>query len=310
MPASESDISWQLLRRIVHEWRGSAAELTEVTPLTGGCINLTLKLTTKDGQRAVLKIAPHRVDRSFQREALQLNHLRDIGVPTPQVYAWKLADLDDPNSYLLMEYIDAENLQRAKKLATSEQYDNLQKQLAELVLNLHDNTAPHYARVGDDGPAFTNWPEFFRHVYDPIWHEAEKSTVLPVKCRKQIHKVHERLENLVNHSDVPRLVHWDMWSTNVLAKPDDAGNWHIAAILDPNCKYAHAEAEIAYMELFHTATPAFLKTYRAAHKLDGDYARVRRPVYQLYSLLNHLRLFGSSYAPRVIDATSHLAAVV
>ncbi len=75
MPVSESDISWFLLRRVVRDWLGNAAELDEVTPLAGGCINLTLRLTTKDGQRAVLKIAPHRVDRSFPREAAQLAHL-------------------------------------------------------------------------------------------------------------------------------------------------------------------------------------------------------------------------------------------
>ena len=59
------DISGQELRRIVREWKGTAAELDEVTPLPGGHINTTLCLTTKDGHRSVLKIAPHRVDRSY-----------------------------------------------------------------------------------------------------------------------------------------------------------------------------------------------------------------------------------------------------
>ena len=44
MPLHESDISWQLLRRIVHDWLGASAELTEVKPLVGGCINTTLAL--------------------------------------------------------------------------------------------------------------------------------------------------------------------------------------------------------------------------------------------------------------------------
>src|ERR1700722_10244519 len=42
MSVQDSDISWQMLRRIVHDWMGSSAELAEVKPLTGGSIATTL----------------------------------------------------------------------------------------------------------------------------------------------------------------------------------------------------------------------------------------------------------------------------
>ena len=74
-----------------------------------------------------------------------------------------------------------------------------------------------------------------------------------------------------------------MWNTNVMVKRNASGEWKIAALLDPNCKYAHAEAEIAYMELFHTATPTFLKAYHQRHKLSPEYHRFRKPIYQLVS---------------------------
>ena len=48
MALHESDISWQLLRRIVKEWAGDSAELTDVKPLHGGCISDTLALHTRD----------------------------------------------------------------------------------------------------------------------------------------------------------------------------------------------------------------------------------------------------------------------
>jgi fructosamine-3-kinase len=315
MPASESDISWQVLRRIVRDWAGNAAELQEVAPLTGGCINLTLKLTIKDGiseNYAVLKISPHRVDRALQREAHQLDYLRTLGVPVPEVYQCKLATLDAPDSYLLMQYIHGLDLSAARQAAGPEQFDRLQRQLAEMVAKLHENTSVHYTRLCDqnDSQSFVRWHEFFRHVYDPIWHEAERTHDLPLKCRKQLHRIHDHLDQLVDHADVPRLVHWDIWSTNVLARPDEHGNWNIASLLDPNCKFAHAEAEIAYLELFHTVTPVFMKAYQSLHKMDRGYSQLRRPIYQLYSLLNHLRLFGHHYADRVINATAQLAAVV
>src|SRR2546421_6186244 len=99
MALHESDISWQLLRRIVHDWAGNSAELADVKPLTGGCISDTLALHIKDGARAVLKISTHRVDRSYLDEAEQLRLLKKIGVPVPEVYACKLGTLDDPHSY-------------------------------------------------------------------------------------------------------------------------------------------------------------------------------------------------------------------
>jgi fructosamine-3-kinase len=310
MSAQDADISWQVLRRIVHDWMGTTAELAAVTPLYGGCINTTLALTTQDGARAVLKISPHRVDRSYLHEAYQLNLLRALGLPAPQVYSCKVGTLDDPHSYLLMEFLSGVDLAEARRRCAPEQFDHLQAHLADLLLRLHANTSSHYARlVEGQREEFTSWPEFYRRVYDPIWKEAEKQAILPVKMRKQIAKVHQKLDVLLAHDDCPRLVHWDIWSTNVLAYPDEHGKWWITGILDPNCKYAHAEAELAYMELFHTVTPAFLRAYQSAHRLAPEYQRVRRPVYQLYPLINHLHLFGAEYLKPLSAAVERVAQV-
>lgn len=305
------DISWQELRRIVCDWKGAAAELDEVKPLPGGHVNTTLCLTTRDGQKSVLKISPHRVDRSYEREAHQLKRMRDCGVPVPEVYAAKTGTLDHPFSYILLEFVEGVDLAEAKKHCAADAFDRLQERLADIVATMHDATREAYCKVTDgETKEFATWPAFYREVYDTIWHEAEKSPHLPHKCRKQIGRVHERLERLIAHGDVPRLVHWDLWSSNLLARPDSDGEWHIAALLDPNCKFAHAEAEIAYMELFHTVTPAFMKRYQARHKLEGDYYQFRRPVYQLYPMINHLRLFGAEYIKPLTAAVERTAAII
>jgi fructosamine-3-kinase len=296
MPEHE-DISWLELRRIVQEWTGTSAELAEVKPLHGGCINTTLHLVCKDGEQAVLKISPHRVDRNYQREAYQLNLLRELGLPVPQVYVCKVGTLDDPHSYLLMEFMPGVDLASAKKQCSSEEFDELQMHLAELLVELHSNVSHAYRRVTgeDESPEFNSWAEFYHHIYDPIWRDCEKGNVLPVKLRKQIGKMHERMHRFIAHDDVPRLVHWDVWSTNLLAAPDSDGRWRITAVLDPNCKYAHAEAELAYMDLFHTSTPAFMRAYQQSHRLPNEYHQHRKHVYQLYPLINHVQLFGQEY---------------
>jgi fructosamine-3-kinase len=310
MSMGEIDISWQALRRIVQEWAGTSAELSEFVPLHGGQINNTLKLQLKDGKKAVVKVSPHRVDKAYEREAYQLTLLKHLGLPVPEVYSWKIGSLDDPVSHLLIEHIDGVDLGQARKQCSAEEFDALQLQLAEIVATLHDQTNEKYMRVMADGEVHESWPRFYRSVYDSIWHEAEKDTHLNKHCRKQIAKVHERLDRFIAHSDKPRLVHWDLWNTNVMVKRDEGGKWVIAALLDPNCKFAHAEAEIAYLELFHTTTPAFMKAYQQRHKLPADYHRFRKPIYQLYPLINHFRLFGPEYLTPLTQAVERTEALV
>lgn len=307
----DADISWQLLRRIAHDWAGAAAELAEVKHLVGGAINTTLMLVMADGGKAVLKISPHRVNRDFSRESQQLDLLRQIGLPTPRVYQTHIADLDNPHSYLLMECVEGVDLSHARKQCTPEQFDDLQRHLAEMVLSIHSQTHEEYHRIAHEaGQRFRSWSEFYHYVYDPIWGELVKDPVLPKKIVRQIGKVHEKLDTLLAHEDVPRLVHWDIWSTNILAAPDAAGNWRISAVLDPNCKYAHAEAEIAYLELFKTVTPAFMKAYQQHQKLGDAYHRVRKPVYQLYPLINHVNLFGHDYVKPLLSVLERVVPLV
>ena len=54
-------------------------------------------------------------------------------------------------------------------------------------------------------------------------------------------------------------------------------------------------------------TPAFLKHYQHQRKLGPDYHRFRKPVYQLYSLLNNVHLFGEKYAKPLLAAADEIS---
>ncbi len=311
MAIQETDISWQVLRQIVHDWAGAAADLSEVTHLSGGSIDTALALTCKDGQRAVLKVTPHRVDRAHTDQARQLELLRSIDVPVPKVYRHQIGTLDQPFSYVLMEFVDGVDLDTARKQCDAPAFDALQAELAELCLKMHAHTAQQYGRVtSEPAPQFHNWAEFFHDVYDTICHDAEKSNALPIKGRKLIHKLHDRLGRLLAIDDRPRLVHWDIWARNLMVRPNGDGRWHVVALLDPNCKFAHCEAELAYMELFHTVTPTFLRAYQYPRRLPSEYHTVRKPIYQLYEMLNHLSLFGQEYLKPTLAALDRVAPLV
>lgn len=312
MSVSANEISWQVLRQIVHDWAGASAELDEVKSLEGGSISTTLLLHCKAGDRAVLKLTPHRANRAHADEELQLKLLREAGVPVPQVYRCVIGTLDHPFSYILMEYVDGVDLTAAKAGCTPEEFDAVQAELAEIVRRMHDRTAPQYTRVTAAGSTcHDSWPDCYRETFDPIWHDVEKSGQLSPKCRKTMSKIHERLGRLLTHADCPRLIHADLWSGNLLVRRDDAtGRWRIAALLDPNCKYGHCEMELAYLELFHTVTPAFMRAYQQSQRLGDGYHKLRKPVYHLYEMLNHLHLFGPEYLKPTIASIERVGALV
>ena len=309
--SQDTDISWPVLRRIVRDWAGDSAELAEVTPLDGGCISTTLALTLADRTRAVLKISAHRVDYSYEREAHQLGLLQNAGAPAPRVYAWKIGTLAEPFSYLLMEFIDGLDLAQARRTATAEEFDELQTHLAEILKTLHSTTGLAYCRAEPRAQTqFDRWPDFYRAVFDPIWKELEKSTFISPKERKIIGRVRDRLDWFLAHDDRPRLVHWDLWSSNILTCCDGDGRWRVAALLDPMCKFAHVEAELAYLELFQTVGPVFMKAYQRDRRLGDEYHRVRKPVYQLYSMIDHVNLFGHDYIKPMIELLDKVSAMV
>ena len=76
-----------------------------------------------------------------------------------------------------------------------------------------------------------------------------------------------------------------------------------AVLFDPAVYHGDRETDLAMTELFGGFDPAFYAAYREAAPLAAGYA-VRRDLYNLYHVLNHVNLFGGGYAgqaQRLID---------
>ncbi|MBX2857360.1 MAG: fructosamine kinase family protein, partial [Cellvibrionaceae bacterium] len=78
-----------------------------------------------------------------------------------------------------------------------------------------------------------------------------------------------------------------------------------AYIFDPAVYYGDRETDLALSELFGGFSEDFYRGYQDTWPLDPGY-RSRKPLYQLYHLLNHLNLFGSAYADACLGQLTSL----
>ncbi|MBN2627525.1 MAG: fructosamine kinase family protein, partial [Spirochaetales bacterium] len=98
----------------------------------------------------------------------------------------------------------------------------------------------------------------------------------------------DRLESYLPEPEKPSLLHGDLWSGNVLRGKEQL--W----MIDPAAYYGHREADLAMTSLFGGFPGEFYRSYGETNPLEPDYED-RKDIYNLYHLMNHLNMFGSSY---------------
>lgn len=110
----------------------------------------------------------------------------------------------------------------------------------------------------------------------------------------------ERVPRLLDgHAPVASLLHGDLWSGNMAMRADG-----MPIVFDPASWYGDRETDIAMSELFGGFSRAFYSAYEQEWPLDDGYL-ARRPLYQLYHVINHANMFGGGYAQKaagIIDA--------
>lgn len=95
------------------------------------------------------------------------------------------------------------------------------------------------------------------------------------------------------HDVTPSLVHGDLWSGNAATLADGT-----PVVFDPAVYVGDREVDLAMTELFGGFGETFARAYAERWPLTDGYP-LRRTVYNLYHLLNHLNLFGAPYLARV-----------
>jgi fructosamine-3-kinase len=262
----------------------------------GGCINRAVLVS--DGSRSFfVKLNAASLLPMFEAEAAGLVELQSAGairVPEPVC-----TGTSDGNAWLVMEYIPMRGPADAR-LAGEQLALMHRKQAAAFGWRL-DNTI---GSTPQPNGWMEEWGAFLREQRLGFQLQLAARNGYGGRLQTKGEKLLASLDQLVDHAPVPSLLHGDLWGGNI--GYDDDGN---PVIFDPAVYYGDREADLAMTELFGGFGRAFYDAYNDAWPLDSGY-EVRKTLYNLYHILNHLNLFGGGYAGQAQGMIERLLAEI
>lgn len=271
---------------------GKVSELRWVRDLNGGDINRAA-LIQSGSTNWFVKYHSNAPAGMFEAEALALEKISATGcIKVPEAIAW---GADDGTSWLVLEYLE---------LTSSGPASLLGEQLAAM----HEITGDSFGWSNNNYIGTTpqlnqqtdNWIEFWRDCRLGPQLTMAQSAGFGSRLIDRGERLLASLDDLLgDHNPAASLLHGDLWSGNKAYSP--AGQ---PVIFDPASYYGDREADIAMTELFGGFGSAFYDAYQANSPLPDGYP-LRRELYNLYHMLNHLNLFGAAYLSRcesIIDS--------
>ncbi len=260
----------------------------------GGCINACYRLQGKDRDFFV-KLNDASLLRMFEAEQAGLEELAQSGsirVPKPLC-----TGIAGGNAYLVMEYI---SLRGSGDIATAG------RQLAEM----HRHRSTHFGWERDNTIGATLQPNQATEDWISFWRRQRLSFQLQLAAKGGHGGTLQRrgellltlFPALIDHNPAPSLIHGDLWGGNIGYDEQDQ-----PVLYDPAVYYADREADLAMTELFGGFGRAFYDAYNEAWPLDAGYG-VRKTLYNLYHILNHLNLFGGGYGGQALGMIDRLLA--
>jgi fructosamine-3-kinase len=256
-------------------------KIATAAAVAGGCIHDSYRVTV--GAKAYfLKTNDARYADAFAAEADGLAALRAAGMRAPEPLAHGIGA---GRAYLLLEYLD---LSRRRDFAA----------LGRMLTTSHRRTGSSFGWPRDNYIGTTPQRNTPCDDWSTFWLERRLRPQIEIAARNGFRIRLPGVEPLRGHQPPASLVHGDLWSGN--AGFTSSG----PVVFDPAVYYGDREADLAMTELFGGFPDEFYSAYSEVWPLAEGYAR-RKPLYNLYHLLNHLNLFGSGYLAQV-EATLRL----
>ena len=283
-----SEPVWRDISERISERTDTKFKVGTISAVAGGCINSAARVSDGAAAYFVKFNAAERLS-MFEAEAdglMALAASNTLRVPQPVC-----SGCTGSHSWLTLEYLDS--------LGTSISAN--WGQLGEGLAQMHQNQQQRFGWFRDNTIGATvqinsqcdDWIDFLRRHRIGYQLQLARHNGFGGRLAARGQALLDRLPGFFDgHKPAPSLLHGDLWSGNAgfLAGGEPV-------IFDPATYFGDREADIAMTELFGGFAPVFYEAYTGAWPLDAGYA-VRKHLYYLYHLLNHLNLFGSGYLSR------------
>jgi protein-ribulosamine 3-kinase len=275
---------WQAIEQAIAANTNSAFRLHSAAPIGGGCIHSAYALEGNNG-RFFIKLNHPGCAAMFDTEALALKEIaatRTVKVPQPVCHG-----VAGTSAYLVLEW-----------LSLGRGHSRSEHLLGQQLAALHRPEQPYYGWAQDNFIGATPQSNTPSNEWATFWKQERLGRQLELAGRNGYHgrlqrdgaRLCEGLDTLFDgYVPQPSLLHGDLWGGN--HGTDDTGR---PVIFDPASYYGDREADLAMTELFGGFGADFYAAYNEAYPLEPGYT-VRKTLYNLYHVLNHLNLFGGGY---------------
>jgi len=274
---------WQDIAGRISDSTGQPFAPQAPSGLGGGCINSAFKLSDGTCSWFVKMNDANRLD-MFEAEAAGLDALAAAGaIAVPQVLCTGTAE---DRSFIVMQHLELGH-------GSNDGWRSAGRQLAKL----HRESTCAFGWVRNNTIGATpqhndwewDWVEFWGEHRLGFQLELAASNGHGGHLQSLGEQLLGRFAALIDHAPRPSLLHGDLWGGNLaFTRTGDP------VVYDPATYFGDREAELAMTELFGGFNADFYAAYREAWPLDAGY-RIRRELYNLYHVLNHLNLFGGGY---------------
>lgn len=264
------------------------------TPITGGTINATYKIGTGNTSCFCKVNSSSNFPSLFTAESSSLALIASTNtIRTPRII--DCFEHED-HQLLLLEWIQP-----------GTRIDKFWEDFGKSLAALHFSTADSYGLDEDNymgsvpqkNSWSTSWVDFFIHQrLQPLAEKCLSKQLLTCKHVSQLQQIYTRLP-LIFPEEKPSLLHGDLWSGNFMC---DASSQPV--LIDPAVYYGHRSVDLAMTTLFGGFSPLFYQSYNHHFPFPSNYEE-QWSVCNLYPLLIHLLLFGSSYRPQIETTLAH-----
>jgi fructosamine-3-kinase len=267
------------------------------SPLAGGCIHDVQRVRLVSGDQLVCKVAGGGTGRRMlESEHRGLQAMLDAQVVhLPEVLG--LVDGDD-STVLVLEYLP--------RAATAD-WAAAGREMAAM------HRLPMGHRYGCDQEVWLggtclaagwddDWCVFLgERRLRPLVRDVVDMKAVDAATGRHLDRVIDQLHTCIPSQPHASLLHGDLWAGNLY--PTEGGR---VAMLDPAVSVGDAVADPAMTLLFGGTPEVFVHTW---HEEMGELpqAQERIAAAQMLHLLNHVRLFGAGYVPRLMEVVEVLA---